>query len=133
MSYQPVRYKLQLKLGGQVLDLGDLEWTDITAGEDGLVWRFRDPKADRSFKVMVSGRALNETPVGQPTLSRDYTEEEIELAMLLAIRDEISFLWSKAMDVSEQENKPLELKLETDQRVDANSSHLRQSVVMVNS
>ncbi len=129
-EYKRVRYTLVLELNKKKLDLGGLEWADITTSHDGLLWHFRDPGRNYSFKVLVSGRALNETPTGHETLGRDYTEEEVELGLLMAIKERIGQMIHDALEVSKSTGKRVDIPMEME--ITATSQHLRMGVKMVN-
>lgn len=133
MDYQKVVYGIELELGGQQINLGVLHWADVTGSVDGRRFHFKDPtnKEGLDFTVSIGGRALNsgEKP-------GEYTDEEIHLAMLLAIKDYIV----SAFQVASQKVK--EGGFPDDQRVDvdvsfptnnmmASHDHLQKAVAMV--
>lgn len=127
MTYQPVRYKLGISVQNQALDLGGLEWADITSSTDGRVFHFRDLSKNLSFTAVIGGRTLAMTLDGDEP--RNYSDEEIELAMLLALKDEI------AERVVQAEERPKVLKarvnIKLPEEVHGGYSHLREAVKMV--
>jgi hypothetical protein len=60
-----------------------LQMTEVHGQKDDRMWEVHDVERNRGFKVMLSARALKETPSGEKAKTR--AEKEIEGAIGLAI------------------------------------------------
>ena len=71
---------LSTQLDGVVIEIRQLEHTIERRG-----WAVRSCAAQMLLRVWVTGRSLKETPAGAQPHGRDWTEEEIERAIVHAV------------------------------------------------
>lgn len=63
-----------------------LQLTQVPAPDpDGRAWEVHDVERNRGFRVTLHGRSLRETPAGGTARKREFSEDEIEGAVGLAI------------------------------------------------
>lgn len=75
--------------GTPVGKLGNLEWADVTAGQDGESWIVQEKGgAGYIFRVSLSDRERNSAPMGTALIQREGfpTSDEIRQAIAIAIQ-----------------------------------------------